>query len=557
MSVSRREWGSVLIFAAFIVLLTSLPYWLAWSRSSSEWAFSGFLFGMEDSASYIAKMRLGARGILDFFLFYTPEPHQSANLLFLPYMLPGWVVGRFMSPDDPALYGILVGVYHLMRVIFSLLLILVLYRFIAAFIESAATRLVALILATLGGGLGFMQVFVGITPLEFYVPEGFSFLTLFSLPHLALARAALLGGLLLLIHAVRAEKRLSLAWAVGAGVCWCIVGFSVPFYLAVLYAILGVWGLVDWLRARRFPERLALNGLIAVGITFPFFLYYNTVFSGNAVFQQWTAQNILPSPSPVDYLISYGPLVLIGIVGLRSLWHTTTEPHHALLAWPVVVPILVYLPMITVQRRLAEAVLVPLAIFAALGIEVLAARSTLWKRLRAPLITVLCLSSALFWVIVLMLTLNTARPFFRPAAELNMLNWMQTHLPAESVVLSAFGSISEDTDFKASTGNILPAYTSLRPYVGHGPETIFSAEKTANVWRFYQHDMSADERAALYESVNILYVVYGSQERAIENNATSDLDEAVPLGAPPAWSVDATLIYDVDGYQVYQLNRTG
>jgi hypothetical protein len=557
MLISRREWRNVLIFAVILLVITSLPYWLAWGRASSEWAFSGFLFGTEDGASYIGKMRLGARGILDFFLFYTPEPHDRAALLFLPYVLPGWIVGRFISPDNPALYGVLVGVFHLMRIGFGLLLIGVLYRFIAQFIEKPITRMIALILGTLGGGLGFLQLFVGGLPLEFYVPEGFSFLILFSLPHLALGRAALLGGLLLLIHAVRAEKPFSLPQALAAGVCWCVVGLSVPFYLAVLYVILGMWGLVDWIRSRRFPQRLAFNGILAVGITLPLFLYFNWVFSSNAVFSVWSAQNILRSPSPVDYVVSYGVLVALGIVGVQRLWQGAWQPHYALLAWPVGVPVLVYLPMITVQRRLAEAVLIPLAILAALGLEGLVSRGGVWKRLRAPIIAVLCASSALFWVGIL-LTGALAEPIpprYRPAAELQMWNWLQTNFAAESVVLSAFDANKLQPAFRSDTGNVLPVYTSLRPYVGHGPETVNSTEKDATTRRFYQNQMTAEERAALYESVNIRYVIYGPQEREVESGVASELVEPVPLGAPPAWTVDGTLVYDAGGYQVYQLNR--
>ena len=86
-------------------------------------------------------------------------------------------------------------------------LILVTYRFIAAFLRGPATRMLALVLIALGGGLGWLLALIGrgdwlgSLPVDFYVPEGYSFLILFGLPHLALARAALLGGLLLLLRA--------------------------------------------------------------------------------------------------------------------------------------------------------------------------------------------------------------------------------------------------------------------------------------------------------------------------------------------------------------------
>ena len=37
-----------------------------------------------------------------------------------------------------------------------------------------------------------------------------------------------------------------------AGVCWLVMGLCVPFYVAVLYAILGVWGLAALISASAF-----------------------------------------------------------------------------------------------------------------------------------------------------------------------------------------------------------------------------------------------------------------------------------------------------------------
>ncbi|MBL8157468.1 MAG: hypothetical protein JNM70_25100, partial [Anaerolineae bacterium] len=138
--ISRQEWRGVFLFAAVIIALTTLPYLIGWAQQGADWRFSGFLFGVEDGFSYLGKMRLGARGILDFYLFYTPEPHARAALILLPYILPGWLVGGFVSQQDPALVTALILTFHLMRIIFNLLLIAVLYRFIAVFLRSPRAR---------------------------------------------------------------------------------------------------------------------------------------------------------------------------------------------------------------------------------------------------------------------------------------------------------------------------------------------------------------------------------------------------------------------------------
>jgi hypothetical protein len=535
--ISPREWRGVLVFAAVIIALTTLPYLIGWAQQGTDWRFSGFLFGVDDGFSYLGKMRLGARGILDFYLFYTPEPHARAALVFLPYILPGWLVGRFVSQQDPALVTALTITFHLMRIVFNLLLIAVLYRFIAVFLKAPRARWLALLVAMAGGGLGWLTSlafgsdWLGSVPPEFYIPEGFGFLILLGLPHLALARAALLGGFLFLFRALDADR----PWrdVLAAGLCWCGVGLIVPFYLTVVYVILAAWGAALWLARRHVPLRLALCGAAAAGLTLPLFAYLAWMFSANPVFAAWSAQNKLPSPHPLHYLMAYAPLAILAVIGALTSRRAATNPARSLLiGWPLIVPVLVYLPMITVQRRLAEAVIVPLAILAAAGLRILRRR---WGRWPARLVTtVLCLSSALFGLGALLSAFNVERPLFRPVGEIAMLDWLSQNVPADSVVLASF-----------DTGNILPVYTALRPYVGHGPETLGAIEKEAVTERFYAGQMDAEARRALYDSLNITAILYGPQERELAGDSA----------APPGWQSDAALVYDSGGYQVWSLRR--
>ncbi len=574
--ITRREWRNVILFALLIIVITILPYALGYLKQDSQWKFSGFLFGVEDGNSYVGKMRLGARGLLDFYLFYTPEPHASAPFVFLPYILPGWLVGRFINDHDPMLFQALTLTYHVMQIIFNLLFIVVLYRFIAVFIKQPRTRMLALILATLGGGFGWLLTFLGSTPAEFFIPEGFSWLILLGLPHLALARAALLGGFLLLFKALNQSQNLpppqpspvneggssvntqysalstsssvlGTRYSVLAALCWLIVGLTVPFYLPIIYVILATWGLVLWIAQRRFPREFVIAGGIAAVITLPLFAYFTYTFAANPIFAVWSSQNILQSPPPLDYVAAYILLVAFALVAMRWLWRkiSTKQPQHfALLLWPIVVPILVYLPL-NVQRRMAEAVIVPLAILAAVGLRFLK-RQPRWKRLYRPAIVVMCLSSAVFLLFMFFGVLSPSRPVFRPTAELATLDWLNNNAPADSVILTAFdtGKLSPPTDI--DTGNLIPAYTNLRPYVGHGPETAHATDKDALTRRFFADQMSADERHSLYKSVDIRYIFYGPLEQTLLTDTSSI----------PAWQSDAQKIYDTDGYQIWQIKQS-
>lgn len=528
-----------LVYALALIALTTLPYLVAWGQSSAEWRFSGFLFGVEDGYSYLAKMRQGAAGDLAFTLPYTTEPHDDTPLVFLAYLLPGWLIGRFVPETSPALTGALTAGFHLLRLGGAALYLAVLYRFISAFVLMPGLRLLAFVLATAGGGLGWLLALTGGLPPEFYIPEGFSFLILWGLPHLLFARAALLGGLLLLFRA--AERDREWHWAVGAALCWALMGMFVPFYLAVLYVLLAGWiGLVT-LRARAFPWRLLRAAVVGGGLTLPLFGYYALAFAGNPALGAWSAQNLLPSPPPLDLLLAYLPLLIPALTALPFVWSAAWDKGRLtlLLAWVIIAPVLAYLPL-NVQRRLLEGVIVPLAILAAIGLAGWARRGRAGRWLAGGIVALACISTALLLAGGLGAALRPGLPLFRPAAETAAFDWLNAHSYHGEVALGAF-----------ATGNALPAFTHLRPLAGHGPETIAAEEKRRLIEAFYRGELSAAEAAALLAgpclapeplpcSDPVSYVLFGPLERAVADAA-----------APGPWLAGLTLIYDAEGYQIY------
>lgn len=520
--------------ALALAVLTSVPYWVGWLAADDTQHFSGFLFGVEDGHSYTGKMRLGAQGRWDFYLFYTAETHDSAPLLFLPYVVPGQIAGLLLDETDPALTGALVGLFHLLRVAFSILLVLTIYRFAAGFVRSPRLRFLALLLAALGGGLGWLLLLAGETPPEFFIPEAFTFQIVLGLPHLALARAALLGGLLALMAALRGSWR----WSLAAGLCWLLMGLAVPFYLAVIYAVLGAWGLAAWLLARRFPSRLAWIAILAALMTLPLFLYNALVFAGNPAFAQWSAQNLLPSPPPLHYALAYLPLALLALPGARlAANRARRDARYALLiGWPLVVPLLVYLP-VNVQRRLGEAVIVPLGVLAALGLAVVV------RRLRRPgarraataaAVGALSLSSLILLLLALPAAASRVEPVFVPGALVRAFDWLNAHSAPGEVAFSTF-----------RTGSRVPAYTHLRTFVGHGPETLDAIAKTAQAEAFFSGALSAAERDALLAGQRARYIVYGPAERSLAPDAP----------ATPDWSAGLQTLYDADGVTIYAVPR--
>ena len=555
-AISRAEWRRVALFAAAVMLVTTIPYVAGALAAGDGWTFGGFVFGADDGYSYLAKMRLGARGDWLFTLRYTHEPHDGAPL-FLPYLLLGKLAALFVSPASANLPAALIVAFHAARITCGFALILITYRFIAAFLRGPATRLLALVLIALGGGLGWLLAlagrggWLGSLPVDFYVPEGYSFLILFGLPHLALARAALLGGLLLLLRASappspalppQGEKGESLPerspsprlrggrgwgmggttglrWALGAGLCWTVMGLCVPFFLAVIYAVLGAWGLVAWGRTRRFPWALFWPAAVAALVTLPLLVVSAAAFLSSDVLSTWSAQNRLPSPHPLHYVIGYAALAAPAAIGWRWAWRRSSLPHLLLAAWVIAAPVLAYLP-VNVQRRLLEGAIVPLGILATAGLRLAFPHKRAYRRARAALLALTLPTAALLWLGATFTVLSPDRPLFQPSAELRAMDALNRLAPRDAVVLSL-----------KETGNVLPAWTNLKAYVGHGPETVDAGQKEALARQFFAGTLDAAAARDLLAVVNYIFV--GPLEMAEAGDALPAWADGLPLALPP------------------------
>jgi hypothetical protein len=119
---------------------------------------------------------------------------------------------------------------------------------------------------------------------------------------------------------------------------------------------------------------------------------------------------------------------------------------------------------------------------------------------------------------------------FHPRDELAVMDSLNAIVPRDSVVLSL-----------KETGNYLPARADVKTYVGHGPETIKSAEKEELAERFFAGELDTDSRRALLTEVD--YVFFGPLEAEISDPARSWAEGLRVL--PPFDSGDPYLVYEV------------
>jgi hypothetical protein len=320
----------------------------------------------------------------------------------------------------------------------------------------------ALLLAALGGGLGWLLALVvrdslfGSLPLDLILPEAFSFLTLFGLMHLALGRALLLLALLAYL-----DRR-----GVWAGVALLGLGLAQPLYILVAWAVMAAHAAVGWWSRRGAaadntpPDWQA--AAVAVAISAPMVAYNAWALGLDPALAQWMAQNTLPSPHPIHYALAFGVLFIPAAAGWRVLRRRDARLAAFAGLWVVLALLMAYLPIPT-QRRMVEGVQLPLVALAVLGLQALVR----YRRLAAGVVLALTLpTTLLIYLGALGAARNVAEPIFHPPDQLAAFRWLRENADAGQAGLSAF-----------ATGNPLPAYTPLNAYAGHGPETLHLEDK--------------------------------------------------------------------------------
>ena len=201
-----------------------------------------------------------------------------------------------------------------------------------------------------------------------------------------------------------------------------------------------------------------------------------------------------------------------------------------------------YLPL-NVQRRFSEGILIPLAVLAVMGMKLsvrplrngVRSYRRRFVQTRRIVLALLLPSAVFFWLITFLGGLSPScvedSCAYRPQAELDALDWLAEIADKNTVVMGT-----------ERTGNYLPIRTDLRPFLGHGPETLYSADRREQVKLFFRGELSSNERERLLTEAGVQYVMFGQLERDLNDD-------------PSVWNSGMSVIYDQNGYLIYEVER--
>lgn len=502
------------LIPALVVVSLALvvPYIIAFFAGGSKHVFIGFLNNPIDGATYLAKMYEGRLGSWQFYLPYTENPGKGAYIL-LYYLFLGHLAGW--------LHLSLILTYHLARIVGSGLLLYTIIRFYdIIFARQPELYKIALWLTALGSGLGWLIVLSGVLPSDFWVAEAYPFLAMFTNPHFPLGLALLVGSFTLLLEDHAKWRLLRLT------IYGLLIAVVLPFALAVVLLVAGVWLGWNMIEKRQFPwQPVCCMGILGG----PYLLYQFWIINTQPALAAWNAQNLTQSPAAWDFLLSFSPAIILSGFGIYRLVKEQDTRHDpitpVLLAWFGLSLVLIYFPF-PLQRRFMLGFYIPVAVLAVYGIDFIQNRLPQTSRWLGPLTLGLSLPTNILLIIMAMMGIFTHVPtLYLSQDEANAFDWIAANTPANAVILSS-----------PQMGLLIPAETGRRVLYGHPFETVNASQEEARVRAFYQ--TNGKPGVVMFQNRGVGYVMVGPRENALGGKL--DLSSY-----PVAFNSDTLKIYQV------------
>jgi len=515
-----RENRFLIIFSMFVISITSISYWLGFNMNDDLYEFSGFIIGVGDGNSYLAKMMLGASGEWLFTTPYTAYP-QMKFFAFFPYILLGKLTA------NPGQTIQLIVLFHLFRWVGIVFLIFETFRLSSIFVKDKNTSLLITALLILGGGLGWLAIiFPGLVnhrmPLEFYSPETFGYLSVFSLPHLLFGRAFLYNSFRKLLQ-IGDNLKFSKKPLLKSGISLFFSGIFQPINLFIGWFVMGGYFLARSIRNKFFVKNVK-NYFFWIIPSIPLFFYNFFSFLFDPYLSTWQDQNRIISPPFVDYLFAYGLGVIILFLVYKKGLSQKINHRWFINIWILLIPVLIYFP-INIQRRLTEGVWFCFCIY--IGIYVMANKNTILKIL---VMLVFLLSNILFTLGSLQTIQNVDVPIYTPIAIIEVGNFLHNEVEKGDVVIAPFDE-----------SNLLPVYAPVKVITGHGPESKNLSEITEKLDLFYQGELSQTQTQEFFKPFNIKFIV-----------VPKDLNSTMILSQFTANQITQT--YENNDYMVLKVN---
>jgi len=500
----HKENRFVALFAAALVLATSIPYLAGHFLPFQSSRFNGNLLDDGDFNTYFAFMRQAAEGQWLFHNPFTPEPHEPVffNLEWL-------VVGKLAAVKGISLEG----AFQLERIV-SIFVLCFAFNWLSSFLfNTVLMRRLLLTMVMVGGGFGWLLALLGFPPRlpHLFVLDmhgGFHpFFWILFWPHPMVAQ---IFAILALCFFLRAESSGFRKGYFFAALCCAFSACIRPYDAVYLSAAIALYTLILTV-TRQTDRSLSRNALRAVVLMAPapMMIHYLFVLKIHPVFQCWGAQSIAPPPRPDNLAATLGISTIVLILGLGNFrdFKKKTSPQILMVCCLVSSLILLYCyPIMWFSLQFSSTLLIPVILAGTMKLEgslISMVRNSKWASLGVA--AVLFVNSLTSLWLLGHHTKEIVRG--RQRTDANLLaaySWLDEHSEPGEIVLPS-------TSYPP--GNQIPRYTHNTVFSAYQYTTVDFQKKDEMIWRFFLKETPDAFRYDLLREFRIRYIFLRSLDR--------------------------------------------
>lgn len=489
-----------LIWMGVILAVNNLPYLVAMLMTREGQHFTGVLSHPDDTFSYVAKMRLGFEGLWHYENRYTTEATQP-SLLFMFYIFLGHCA-RWLGLG-------LMPMYHIARVLGSLLLMISIRRLIAVSGLSGRSAFAAFVFCFSITAIPWLPVaaYRGAMPMEQYLAEGYCFTTMLYFAHLSVSTALLvciITEFILLSRCTASVRSIS------------VVGFSAflmvwihPRLMLTAGCVGLALGVISLVRDRQVPWRLGAGGLVFLLSGLVPAIWITRSYQSDPYLVQWASIRTL-SPPVWNLLLGYGALIPLAIVGSWFAVRGKLQGATVIVMWMLAGLAICYFPWFGFQRRMFQGLDISLALLAGIGLDrvlqIWSSRSQYKSDMRGRLAffgIIMVVSMGTVPVLAAHVSIGSRQglPWYLTDSHLSAIKWLGENTTKREVVLASF-----------ENGQMIPAIAGNRVVLGHWAETVREGEKRREIAEFFDGRTQPSTRESFVKHYEVEYLLFSKYE---------------------------------------------
>lgn len=302
--------------AVAITILVGLPTLYGFAIRPVASLYLGVQYNLDDHMVYAGWMRQAMEGHFLFENRFTTDP-QPGLTLHIYYLVLGWIAKLFGIPLTMTLA----------RLAFTFLSVILLGRLVEYVSDKIYTRKLALTMAVLGGGIGFLVwhnfgrviikpgsdflsgLMLSRLPNDVWQPEGFFIASAFTNSLFMVSLCLILGIFLSVLRAQHSKKAI-----IPGAICFGLL-MNIHSYDVLLIALCLV-GFVAALSSSKLVTKEWFVRAVLIGLgAVPFALWFVYVLKNDPVFQA-RAETLTYSPNFRQIFAGYGLLILPALYAL-------------------------------------------------------------------------------------------------------------------------------------------------------------------------------------------------------------------------------------------------